>query len=60
MGECAARVGADKALVHRLLYGDRRASRRVALSIEREFGIDVALWDKAPRHPFVVPARRAA
>ena len=26
----------------------------------REFGIDVALWDRPPRHPFVVPARRAA
>lgn len=52
----AQSLGIARGFFSRILYGDQKAGRELALRIEARLGIAPALWDAPPREPFVLPA----
>jgi plasmid maintenance system antidote protein VapI len=53
--EIRTAIGAGKGTVTRLLYGDRRAGRDLAATIEKVYGIPAASWGQNPKEPFELP-----
>ena len=56
--EFAKLIGRPQATVWRLLHGERKANREIALVLEQLEVCQVVDWSRAPRRPFTLPASR--
>lgn len=53
-------IKGSRGWANQIMYGDRPASVRVAVALEKAFGVPVEAWGKKPSRPFETPAKRAA